>query len=102
MAERKKFYLGVSCSPDEIKSLKLIQNNVTCANQACSPLAIPDNVPREKAETFVVGAIEARSRALWLQDQWWDEAIKKYNIQHTSDNPVYVDFITGEFYRYKE
>jgi hypothetical protein len=102
MAERKRFYIGVSCTPDEIKSLKLIQNNVTCAHQACSPEAIPDNVPREKAEIFIAGAIEAKSRALWLQDQWWNEALKKYQIIHTQENPVYVDFSSGEFYRFKE
>jgi len=102
MADKERLYLGITCTPEEIKSLKLIQNNVTCATQACSPNSIPDNVPREKAEIFVTGAIEAKARSLWLQDQWWDEAIKKYNIQHTQENPVYIDFTTGEFYKYKE
>lgn len=99
MTEKKRVYIGISCTHDEIKSLKLIQNNVTCATQACSPLSIPDNVPREKAEIFIAGAIEAKARALWLQDQWWAEALKKYKIEHTQENPIYVDFTTCEFYR---
>lgn len=102
MADKERVYLSTSCTEEELKSLKLIQNNVTCATQACSPESIPDNVDRQKAEIFIAGAIEARARALWLQDQWWAEAIKKYNLQHTENNPVYVDFITREFYQLGE
>lgn len=102
MSEKEIEYLGISCTNDEVKSLKLIQNNLLCASQACSPEAIPDNVDKEKAVIFVAGAIEAKSRALWLQDQWWNEVIKKYKLNNTMDNPVYVDFSTCEFYKNKE
>lgn len=102
MGDKKRIYLKKSCSKEEMNSLKLIQNNLTCATQAASPESIPDNVDKDKAVIFIAGAIEAKARALWLQDEWWDEIVKKYEIEHTQEDPIYIDFITLEFYKIGE
>jgi len=96
--ERK--YLGISCTKEELDSIKLIQNKISCASQACRPDAIPDGVDEIKAKWFIQSAIDSLASYRWLEEDWWSEVKKKYELP--KDVNVWIDFDNAEFYLIEE
>lgn len=111
----KREDLNIKCSQEEINSLRLIRNKVTCATQALNSnmIRIPQEPPEtssesvkeeyklrksmleEQARFFVKGAIDAKAEANFLEEDWWTQMIKKYNLTGS----VFIDFETCDFYR---
>lgn len=88
--------LNIFCTKEEIDSIQLIQNKVSCANQACSPDAIPDGVDEIKAKWFIQSAIDSLASYRWLENDWWSNMKKKYELPKEVN--VWIDFDTSEFY----
>jgi hypothetical protein len=86
--------IGTSATAEEIDSLKILQNRLSCSNQALSIGSIPDNVDQNKVNMFLKAAIESKAESLFLMDNWWKEVLIKYKIESNS----HVDLQTGEFY----
>jgi hypothetical protein len=99
----KKVLLGITATKEELDSLKLIQNKYSCACQAAQPNAIPDGIPKEKAEAYIASALGVKAEAQWLQQLWWEEVALKYNFKDKAGQAnVSIDFTDGSFYIYKE
>lgn len=94
--KQKRENLNLACSPEELDNMKLIQNKLSCANQAARPNAIPDNVSADKIDLFVKAALNTKAEALFLQQMWWEEMKKKYNLP--PEQNVFLDFMNGSFY----
>lgn len=96
--------LGIAVTREELDSIKLIRNRATNALQAMDSrnIIVPPKdasehqkfIAEEQGRIFVKGAIEARAEAQYLEEAWWDDMIKKYNLVGN----VYVDFGTGGLY----
>ena len=92
--------LNIFCTKEEIDSIQLIQNKISCASQACSPDAIPDGVDETKAKWFIQSAIDSLASYRWLENEWWKEMKVNYNLP--KDVNVWVDFDSMEFYIIEE
>ena len=86
--------LGIQCAREEMDSLQIYNNRMTCAMQAMTPAAIPDNVPKEKVMLFIEGMVRAKGDSMYLVESWWREIIGKYNLPQDT----HLDFRTGDFY----
>jgi hypothetical protein len=96
----KRTDLGLKTTKEELDSLKLIQNKYSCACQAAQPGSIPDGIPKEKAESFIAGALAAKAEAQWLQQMWWEEITEKYALKDKGN--VSIDFTDGSLYLYED
>jgi len=86
--------LGIQCTREEMDSLQIYNNRITCAMQAMNPAAIPDGVPSEKVKLYIEGMVRAKGDAMFLIDSWWKEIISKYKLPPDT----LLDFSTGDFY----
>jgi hypothetical protein len=84
----------------DVDSFKLIQNKLSCANQAANPSAIPDGVEEQKAKLFIQAAIDSLATYKWLEQDYWNQTIEKYNLP--KDKNVHIDFNKSMFYYYIE
>lgn len=96
LCQQQRKYLGISCTDDELNEIELIQNRISCAQQAARPDAIPKGISSENAEAFIRAALESLAQARWLEDRWWKQVRVKYQLPH--DVNVWIDFMTKEFY----
>ena len=107
--------LGKKCTREELDSIKLIRNKVTCAVQALDPatLRVPVLPPagaqaevreaydkqrqtfEEQARMFVKGAIDAKAEALSLEEFWWADMMSSYSLPPYT----FIDFMTADFYQ---
>lgn len=92
--------LNIVATKEEVDSLSLIINKVNCASQAAQIGAIPDGATEEKVKWFIQAAIDSLSNYQWLQKDWWNSMMSKYNLP--KDNNVWVDFQTYDFYIIKD
>lgn len=88
--------LNIFCTKEEIDSIQLIRNKIDCASQACRPDAIPDGINEIKAKWFIQSAIDSLASYRWIEQEWWKEIKKKYNLPLNIN--IWVDFETQEFY----
>lgn len=96
----KRLDLKIFCTKEELDSINLIISKIQCANQAARPDAIPNGVAADKIRLFVQAAIDAKANYLWLEKDWWNNAIKKYALPQ--DKRVFIDFNSGVFYILEE
>ncbi len=88
--------LNVFCTEDELKSLELIQNKLTCAHQACNTKAIPEDTPANIAQSFFSAALNNKAEAQFLEKDWWECMAEKYKFD--VKNNVHINFESKEFY----
>jgi hypothetical protein len=102
------------CTKDELDSIKLIRNKVSCAIQALDPRTVPvptqppsiapkevqdayqksRQVLEEQVRMFVKGCLDAKAEAVFLESDWWAAMIEKYHLVGNT----FIDFSNGEFY----
>lgn len=80
----------------DVDSFKLVQNKISCANQAANPNAIPDGVDEVKAKLFIQAAIDSLASYKWLEQDLWLQMTEKYNLP--KDKNIYIDFDKSVFY----
>ena len=96
----KRVDLGIRISKEELDSLQLIQNKLNCAAQAARPEAIPDGISESKARIFIQAAIDSLASYRWLQKDWWDSIMIKYDTP--KDKNINIDFNTNDLYIMEE
>jgi hypothetical protein len=84
---------GIFLTEEEMSSLRLIQNQLSCASQAADPRNIPDGCPEDKAKVFVKAALEAKADALFLEQDWWNVIVAEHSMQ---GKHVHIDFGNNE------
>jgi len=92
----KRKNLGIICTEEELQTIQLIQNKISCASQAASPLSIPNGISEEKAKWYIQAAIDSLASYRWLESEWWKEMKLKYSLPQGHN--VWIDFDTKEFY----
>lgn len=88
--------LGIFCSKEEMDSLSLISNRISCADQALKLAAIPNDATDKSIEVFVRTNINVKAENQFLAKEWWHDVIEKYNLP--KDLPVQFDNNTREFF----
>ena len=79
-----------SVTKEELDGIRLIQNKLDCTSQMLK--LIPEGIDPITMKMYIDGVIEARSAVLFLQNEWWNNVIRKYGVGSKST----VDFSTGE------
>jgi hypothetical protein len=96
-------YLGIKCDKEEKDSINLINNRLSCADQALNVSnihLIEDPSPEAKAfaeeqgKIFVKGAIEYKAQAQFLLNDWWETVREVYNLPENAQ----IDTKTYEFF----
>lgn len=85
-----------SITNEELETLEIINNRISCAAQAACPYSILDTTPKEKTLLFIEAALITKADAQYLEKKWWNEIKQKYNIQKNIE--IYLDFTTQELY----
>ncbi len=98
MSQKVRVSLDKRCTQQELDNLVLIRTKSETATQAARPDAIPDGTPQDKAAAFIHGALALKAESRLLENLWWDEMTKKYDLSGTT----WIDFKTCEFYQLKE
>lgn len=88
--------LGVFCSQEELSSIQLVMNHMSCIQQAINPANIPDNASDVQVTRFLVNLMKQKTEILFLEQNWWKEAKVNHNLPKDKDS--WIDFETKEFY----
>jgi hypothetical protein len=83
---------------DDIRSLEIASNKVTCARQAIHPNTVPLYAPKSAADKYFREAIFALADGEYLQDSFWRELAKEHGIAAEDMGKLYVDFNTNELF----
>jgi len=88
--------VGIICEKQDLDSIVLIQNKISCASQACSIGSIPEGIEDRKIKLYIQAAIDSLATYQWLEKDWWDRARLKYKLP--SNINVWIDFNNNQFY----
>jgi cell fate regulator YaaT (PSP1 superfamily) len=95
---KNRIDLEVSANREELESIKLIIEKSTCVNQVLNSFlsVIPVDANKLMVSEIISSAIDKRAEVNYLERDWWESAIKKYNLI----GETYIDFDNGRFFRY--
>jgi len=74
---------------NEVRSMELANNSITCAGQALRPDAVPSYVEESAAKKYFHEAIFAYADAKFLQKLLWSDLAARYNVPVEK---LYIDF----------
>jgi len=102
---RKKMYLGILSTPEEVTGIKLLDLKEKCAIASLNPFTIPkkeveNKKSDERVTVFVDSLVQIIAECRYLKENWWVEINSKYP-DLTNHKDVFIDFSTGEFFVYK-
>ena len=81
---------------EEKDSMVLINTKLGCAEQALK--LIPFGMNDDESKNYVKGCIDALGEYRWLEKDWWDSIIEKYDLPRDKAVNISLDFDTGELY----
>ena len=79
---------------DDIRSLELTVNKISCAGQALRPDAIPVYAPKNAKNKFFREAIFAYADSLYLQENFWRDLARQHGISAQNIGRLWIDFDT--------
>jgi CXXX repeat modification system protein len=88
--------LGVVVNEEELNSMKILRNRITCTEQMLK--TIPVGIDQETMDKYVKSVVEERSENEWLVEVWWEKINKKYNLR----GEIFIDHLDGSLFILKE
>lgn len=81
-----------------IKSLNIIDNQISCAQQMARPGAVSSEIPRETARQIYKEAIFSIADANSLEKEILQNIVKQYNVDIDKMDKLYVDYTPSELF----
>ena len=86
--------LDEEITKEDIDTIRLILNHLSCASQALDPRNIPLDASHNQITLFVQAALGAKAAYMSLEKEWWDKAKKDYGLP---EGNIEIDWTVNKF-----